>query len=98
VKARIGPLYTITHLGHAATVLALLKTRPLPTGDTTTNLATALPVNGRYFLRDAVANKQYGACQAGAVVELPNLGSWAVDESNTAAVRTALGELVKHIK
>jgi hypothetical protein len=89
-------------------VLALLKARPLPEGDTTTKLVTALPVNGRYFLRDELAeanflqdehsNAQYGACQAGAVVEFPHVGQWTVDENDPAAVKKALGGLARHIK
>ncbi|OIW25261.1 15-O-acetyltransferase Tri3 [Coniochaeta ligniaria NRRL 30616] len=108
VKTRIGPQYTISHLGHAATVLALLKARPLPSGDTTTKLITALPVNGRYFLhgelaegnflQDEFADVQYGACQARAVVEFPQLGQWTVDENDETAVKAALEGLSKHIK
>lgn len=108
VKTRIGPHYTISHLGHAATVLALLKERPLPAGDSTTKLVTALPVNGRYFLRDELAKAnflqdehadvQYGSCQAGAVVVFPQLGQWTVNESDKEAVKTALEGLAKHIK
>lgn len=89
-------------------MLALLKARPLPAGDATTKLVTALPVNGRYYLRDDLArgnflqdeqaDVQYGSCQAGAVVEFPNLAQWTVDESDKEAVRTALGGLARHIK
>lgn len=108
VKTRIGPQYTISHLGHAATVLALLKARPLPAHDTTTNLNTALPVNGRKYIRDHLteddflqnehAHVQYGSCQAGAVVEFPNLAQWTVDESDNAAVSSALEGLARHVK
>ncbi|KAB5542954.1 15-O-acetyltransferase Tri3 [Coniochaeta sp. 2T2.1] len=83
VKTKIGAQYTISHLGHAAMVLALLNTRPLPADDTTTELITPLPVNGRPYLRDDLAKGnfledrnakvQYGACQAGAVVEFQHL-------------------------
>lgn len=99
VKTRLGPQYTISHLGHAATVLALLKAKPLPTGTpNSTALIMPLPVNGRRFLRDEYAGKQYGACQAGAVVEFANLKSWAVDESDTEAVKGALERGCKHVK
>ncbi|KAJ5713557.1 trichothecene 15-O-acetyltransferase [Penicillium malachiteum] len=78
VKKRLGPKYTISHLGHAATVLSLLKNNPLPV-DAPGNigLITPLPVNGRRFLRDEVANHRFGTCQAGAVVEFPSLKTWA---------------------
>lgn len=89
-------------------MLALLKTRPLPAGEETTKLVTALPVNGRYYLRDDLArgnflqdehaDVQYGSCQAGAVVEFPNLAQWTVDGSDKQAVRSALGGLARHIK
>lgn len=99
VKTRLGPQYTISHLGHAATVLALLKAKPLPAGTPdSTALIMPLPVNGRRFLRDEYVDKQYGACQAGAVVEFKNLKSWAVDESDTEAVKAALERGCKHVK
>ena len=99
VKKRVGSQYTISHLGHAATVLALLKAKPLPnsTPDSTA-LIMPLPVNGRRFLRDEYVDKQYGACQAGAVVEFPNLKSWAVDDNDPEAVRVALERGCKHVK
>ena len=89
-------------------VLALLKTRPLPAGDTTTELITPLPVNGRPYLRDDLAKGnfledrnakvQYGCCQAGAVVGFPYLSQWTVDETDKAAVRAKLEGLARHIK
>lgn len=99
VKIRVGPQFTISHLGHAATVLALLKARPLPTGTPdTTALIMPLPVDGRRFLRDEYVEKQYGSCQAGAVVEFEQLKSWAVDESDTEAVNATLERGCKHVK
>ncbi|KAB5566840.1 15-O-acetyltransferase Tri3-domain-containing protein [Coniochaeta sp. 2T2.1] len=108
VKTKIGTQYTISHLGHAAMVLALLKTRPLPAGDTTTELITPLPVNGRPYLRDGLAKGnfsedrnakvQYGTCQAGAVVEFQHLAQWTVDESDKTAVKAKLEALARHIK
>lgn len=98
VKNRLGPRYTISHLGHAATVLALLKNNPLPL-DVSENvdLITPLPVNGRRFLRDEVAAHRFGACQAGAVVEFQNLKSWAPkDDSKEPAM--ALEKLCKQVK
>jgi hypothetical protein len=99
VKKQLGPQYTISHLGHAATVLALLKANPLPPdAPGSTALIMPLPVNGRRFLRDEFADKQYGACQAGAVVEFPNLESWAVDERDSELVKAMLERGCKHVK
>ncbi|KAJ6007934.1 trichothecene 15-O-acetyltransferase [Penicillium herquei] len=98
VKKHLGPKYTISHLGHAATVLSLLKNNPLPVdapGDI--GLVTPLPVNGRRFLRDEVANHRFGTCQAGAVVEFPSLKTWA--PCNDAEDHTAaLEKLCKQVK
>ena len=99
VKKRLGPQYTISHLGHAATVLTLLKTNPLPTSaPDSTVLIMPLPVNGRRFLKAEYADKQYGACQAGAVVEFEDLKSWTVDDSDSDAVKAALERGCKHVK
>ena len=99
VRSRVGPQYTISHLGHAAMVLALLKARPLPaTAPDSTQLITPLPVNGRRFLRDEFVHKQYGCCQAGAVVEFPNLQTWVVDERDTDAVKAMLERGCRHVK
>ncbi len=99
VKSRVGPQYTISHLGHAAMVLALLKVHPLSAIDpANTQLVTPLPVNGRRFLRDEFVDRQYGCCQAGAVVEFPNLKSWVVDEGDTEAVKAMLERGCRHVK
>ena len=80
-------------------VLALLKSKPLPAGAAdSTQLVTPLPVNGRRFLRDEFVNKQYGSCQAGAVVEFPNLHTWVVDERDTDAVKMMLEHGCRHVK
>jgi hypothetical protein len=98
VKGRLGPKYTISHLGHAATVLALLKNNPLPSdAPDSTALITPLPVNGRRFLRDEFAAHRFGACQAGAVVEFQNLKSWA-PEDNAQEPAAALERLCKQVK
>ena len=99
VRSRVGPQYTISHLGHAAMVLAHLKAKPLPaSAPENTQLITPLPVNGRRFLRDEFVDRQYGSCQAGAVVEFPNLKSWVVDERDTDAVKAMLERGCRHVK
>ena len=100
VKRCLGPKYTISHLGHAATVLALLKNNPLPAdAPDSTALITPLPVNGRRYLRDEFATHRFGACQAGAVVEFANLKSWApVDNNAQDSIVVSLERLCKQIK
>jgi hypothetical protein len=91
VKSRLGPEYTISHLGHAATVLALLEANP-PSNcvPDTQSLLMPFPVNGRRWLRDDYARNQYGAYQAGAVVEFENIKSFMVDGNDKDAVAEAL--------
>jgi len=98
VKKRVGPEYTISHLGHAAMVLALLQIQPVPSnmGDTA-YLCSPLPVNGRRYLMDPSATR-YGPCQAGAVVQFPNLGSGNVDKNDSKAVKQTLERGCEHVK
>lgn len=99
VKTRLGQQYTISHLGHAAMVLALLQSNPLdssaPTG---TALITPLPVNGRRFLKPEFREHRFGSCQAGAVVEFKDLASWAPATKGPGDVQEALGKLSRHVK
>ena len=99
VKTRLGPKYTVSHLSHAAMVLALLKAQPLPadTPDSKT-IISPLTVNGRRFLRDEYVDKQYGVCQTTAVVEFENLKSWMVDELDIEALKTTLERGCKLVK
>ncbi|KXH68107.1 hypothetical protein CSAL01_12931 [Colletotrichum salicis] len=98
IKTRLGPSFTVTHLGHAAMVLALLRARPLPAdAPDSVTLVSPLPVNGRRYLRGDAAGR-YGSCQAGASVEFAPLREWVVDESNADAVRATLGALASHVK
>jgi hypothetical protein len=91
VKPRLGPGYTITHLGQAATLLALLKASPLSQEDfSKKSVIMPLPVNGRRFLKDEVADNQYGSCQACAVVVFDNLEQFAIDFDDKDAVLNAL--------
>jgi len=98
VKKRVGPEYTISHLGHAAMVLALLQIQPVSSnmGDTA-HLCSPLPVNGRRYLKDASITR-YGSCQAGAVVQFPNLGSWSADKNDSDAVKQTVERGCKHVK
>lgn len=79
-------------------VLALLKIRPVPSdmGDIA-HLCSPLPVNGRRYLKNPKMTR-YGCCQAGAVVQFPNLASWSVDENDPDAVKDTLERGCKHVK
>ncbi|KAF1347599.1 15-O-acetyltransferase [Delphinella strobiligena] len=91
VKSRLGPSYTISHLGQAATALALLKATPI-TDDVSgvPSIIMPLPVNGRRFLKDEYVQGQYGACQAGAVVQFHDARSFVVDDNDINAVISML--------
>lgn len=96
VKSRLGPEYTITHLGQAATLLTLLKLSPVPKEAVLEkSVIMPLPVSGRRYLQDGLADCQYGSCQACAVVNFDNLKQFAVDFDDRDAV---VGALVKGIK
>lgn len=91
VKRRLGPGYTITHMGQTATLLALLKTSPLSPQDLSSkSVITPLPVNGRRYLQEQFADHQYGSCQACAVVVFDNLKQFAIDFDDKIAIREAL--------
>ncbi|GKT93659.1 hypothetical protein Ct61P_11509 [Colletotrichum tofieldiae] len=99
VKTRLGPRYTITHLGHAAIVLALLRANPLPLdAPESTMLSSPLPANGRRFLKEADADRRYGSCQAGLFVEFSPLRTFIVDETDSDAVKDTLKRLVQQVK
>jgi hypothetical protein len=87
----MGPGYTITHLGQAATLLALLKTSPLSQEDLSQmSVVMPLPVNGRRYLREEFAENQYGSCQACAVVVFDSLKQFAIDFDDKDAILNAL--------
>jgi hypothetical protein len=99
VKSRLGPGYTITHLGQAATALALLKANPIPDDvSDAPSIIMPLPVDGRRYLKDEYVNRQYGACQAGAVVQLPDAKSFIVDENDKAAIISTLERICRITK
>lgn len=99
MKSRLGSGYTITHLGQAATLLTLLKLSPLPREALLNrSVIMPLPVNGRRYLREELAERQYGSCQACAVVTFDKLEKYAVDFGNRDAVVVALITGVKVTK
>jgi hypothetical protein len=57
-----------------------------------------LPIDGRRYLKENRKTERYGNCQAGAVVEIPRLADWAVNEKDPNGVKVALEKLCKHVK
>ncbi|KAG9837839.1 putative trichothecene 15-O-acetyltransferase, partial [Aureobasidium melanogenum] len=99
VKSRLGHGYTITHLGQAATLLTLLKLSPLPYESfLDQSVIMPLPVNGRRYLREGLADKHYGSCQACAVVTFDHLRQFAVDFEDKDAIIEALTDAMKVTK
>ncbi|KAF5015603.1 hypothetical protein F66182_13009, partial [Fusarium sp. NRRL 66182] len=60
VKSKVDPKASPAHLGHAAVLLALLKTKPTSAETPDSQLyMTSSPVNGRRFLQDPKLGKTY---------------------------------------
>lgn len=99
VKSRLGPGYTITHLSQAATLLTLLRLSPL-SQETLQNRSVImpLPVNGRRYLQEELADHQYGSCQACAVVTFDHLEQYAIDFDDRDAMVEALVQAMKVTK
>lgn len=99
VKTRLGSKYNIGHIGHAATVLALLKHNPIPaSARDTAFLNTPLPVDGRGYLSEERKTQRYGNAQAAAIVEFGKLAPWAINEEDPDGVKVALDNLAKKTK
>ncbi|GKT51940.1 putative 15-O-acetyltransferase SAT12 [Colletotrichum spaethianum] len=74
VKQHLGQDYTLTHLGHAAMILALLRVSPIPSGfSASATVASPLLVNGRRYLNGKYDDRRYGSCLATAFVDLAPL-------------------------
>ncbi|KAJ9401502.1 hypothetical protein DTO282F9_1699 [Paecilomyces variotii] len=101
VKERLGPKYTVTHLGHAAVFLALLKTNPPPADAPETFCTTAMPVNSRRFLREdyAKATKTYyPVCQSSALLLFEDIQSYAPRDCDKEQLREKISRAAKHTK
>ena len=57
-----------------------------------------MSVDGRRYLKENRKTERYGNCQASAVVEIPRLADWAVNEKDPNGVKVALEKLAKLIK
>ena len=87
IKTVIGPDSNITHLGHAAMVLTLLRSNPLLT-NSSANEESALYspcwLNGRRYLDDGRYTKSYiPICQTVSPIIFPNLEKLTLGEEAT---------------
>ncbi|GAD91476.1 conserved hypothetical protein [Paecilomyces variotii No. 5] len=101
VKERLGPKYTITHLGHAAVLLSLLKTNPPPADAPETFCVTASPVNSRRFLQEDYAKgtkTYYPVCQSTAPLLFENILSYDPRSCDKEQLREKLARAAKHTK
>lgn len=101
MKERLGPKFTITHLGHAAVFLALLKTNPPPADATNAISLTASPVNSRRFLREEYANgtkTYYPLCQATSPLLFENIQSYDPRDNDKEQLRENLARAAKVTK
>ncbi|KAF7596256.1 trichothecene 15-O-acetyltransferase [Aspergillus hancockii] len=89
VKTHLSPKHTITHLGQAATILALLKANPPPEALGNLDFIQPLTLNGRRWVRPEHV-RSYGVCQTGGITTFKDLRSYMVDENDKDAVFEAL--------
>ncbi|KAK1956013.1 hypothetical protein LY78DRAFT_707876 [Colletotrichum sublineola] len=73
-KHFFGPDCTLTHLGHAAMLLALLHVSPMPPRfPSSTPVVSPTLLNGRRYLKGIDAPHRYGSCLATAFVDFAPL-------------------------
>ncbi|KAK2029013.1 hypothetical protein LX32DRAFT_652715 [Colletotrichum zoysiae] len=74
VKHFCGPDYTLTHLGHAAMLLALLRVSPMPPDfPSSAPVVSPMLINGRRYLKGEDDDRRYGSCLASAFVDFAPL-------------------------
>ncbi|KAK1984491.1 15-O-acetyltransferase Tri3 [Colletotrichum cereale] len=74
VVLQFGRDYTLTHLAHAAMLLALLRVSPRPTGlPSLAAVVSPILVNGRRYLKGEDNDWRYGSCLASAFVDFAPL-------------------------
>nr|ALV66156.1 acetyltransferase [Trichoderma brevicompactum] len=82
VKTRLGPQYTISHLAQAAVVIAMLEIiQPHNLTDKDV-FVSPMPVNGRRWLKDELADNHYSICETGAVIRIENIESLVLNNDD----------------
>lgn len=81
IKEKLGQGHSVTHLGHAAMVLALFKSKPIAERPTeSTSLVNLVCINGRRYLRTTYAkSKAYvPMCRAFAAIEFRDVDRYVL--------------------
>ena len=84
VKDKLGKAYTVTHLGHAAMVLAMLKFTPVEERPThSTHVVSPLFINGRRYLDQGVPESQNytSLCRAISAIEFRNVEKYVLSDN-----------------
>nr|G0KYB1.1 RecName: Full=Trichothecene O-acetyltransferase TRI3; AltName: Full=Trichothecene biosynthesis cluster protein 3 [Trichoderma arundinaceum]CAY87361.1 putative trichothecene 15-O-acetyltransferase [Trichoderma arundinaceum] len=92
VKTRLGPQYTISHLAQAAVVIAMLEIIQPPNLTDKDIFVSPMPVNGRRWLKDGLADHHYSICETGAVIRIENIKSLVLNNNNDKGYRPRCDE------
>jgi len=91
VKLSANPNSNITHLGHAAMVLALLRSAPLKSYPTAQSLYSPCWLNGRRYLQHPHSKSHIPICLSFAPIVFPDLQELKVEKSaGKASVKQTL--------
>ena len=94
VKAKLGKTCTVTHLGHAAMVMTMLKSKPVDERPThSTNIVSPLFINARKYLDQDVPEAQnyIPLCRAISAIEFRNVEDYILtDDASKEEVQEKL--------
>nr|AUB51317.1 trichothecene-15-O-acetyltransferase [Trichoderma hypoxylon] len=82
VKTRLGQQYTISHLAQAAVVIAMLEIIQPSNLSEKDAFVSPMPVNGRRWLKDELADNHYSICETGAVIRVENIESLVLNSND----------------
>ena len=81
IKAKIGPTFSITHLGHAAMVMTAVKFKPFQDRPSSDRFVSPLFINGRRYLDPKGQSKAYvPMCRAIAAIEFRTVERYILSE------------------
>ena len=93
VKLLVNSDSTITHLGHAAMILALLRSNPLPPGSTTQHLYSPCWLNGRRYLQPPHDRTHIPICLSFAPIVFSDLQGLTLErEATRSSIKNVLLE------